>query len=132
MDIEFHHHPRCIDELEKYLRKHCGSKTALDDTIEKNQVLLYETLVKKNPLIGPKHLGRAEGFGAYEVYWLKMAILSAGLSYKQFPKVYILKLDGVISFLCIDSHITNYQDAILRKLAKSRIEEILEVIANAC
>jgi hypothetical protein len=76
----------------------------------------------------PKHMGIAQGFGGFTVYWIHLVIPGCNLSRTQFPKAYFYKSDGHISFLCLDSHMQNYKDAKLRIVAGDRLKEITEVI----
>lgn len=126
--IVFLHHPKFLEELEKFIKDHCHEPASLDETIETIQNLLRKHFYENNIQFTHKHLGLAQGFGGYGVYWFHLIIPNSGLSRTQFPKSYFLKTSNVISFLCLDSHITNYKEAELRKLAQKRLEEILVVV----
>lgn len=75
-----------------------------------------------------KHLGIAQGFSGFMVYWIHMVIPNSGLSRTQLPKGYFYKQNGHISFLCLNSHIQNYKDSKLRTVANERLKEIGEVL----
>jgi len=70
----------------------------------------------------------AQGFSGFAVYWLHMVVPNSGVSRTQVPKTYFYKTDDHISFLRLNSHIQNYKDAKLRKIARERLREIIEVL----
>lgn len=125
--MRFCHHQDCIKELEEFIEKHCSGNTSAELTIK-----YLETLITKHfeicPTLTKKHLGYAEGFKGFEVYWFHTIIPNSGLSRTQHPKSYFYKNKDIICFLCLNSHINNYKDSKLRKLAQQRLEEILNVL----
>lgn len=124
----FYHHPKFVEELGEFIEKHCSGTASVEETIETIQNLLTKHFCDRNIQFTPKHLGPAQGFAAYSIYWLHMIIPNSNLSRTQFPKCYLLKTASHISFLCLDSHITNYKDSQLRVLAQKRLGEVLKVI----
>jgi hypothetical protein len=130
MSPDFNHHPKFTEELEEFITKHTSGNTTASLTVEYLERLLDEHFIKNNIQFTKKHLGRAPGFGAHEVYFLHLAIPDGGLSRTQYPKAYLFKYKTIISFLCLDSHIQNYKDSELRKVAGKRLTEILELIKS--
>lgn len=125
----FYHHPSFKDELGEFIERHCaGQQADVATTIEYTERGLYNHLFKRNISFSSKHFGRASGFGAYEVYWLRLFIPNSGISKTQQPKVYLLKHQSTISILCLDSHIQNYKDSKLRNAASIRIQEVAELV----
>lgn len=126
--INFIHHPKFSEELDEFIKKHCSSNSTIEETINSIQRLLEKHFFDKSPQFTPKHLGIAQGFGAYNVYWLHMIIPNSQLGRTQFPKCYFLKSDNNISFLCLNSHVENYKDSKLRGLATDRLLEIIPLL----
>lgn len=129
--LDFQHHPKFLEELESFVSHSCSGNSSADLTIQYHQNLLNEQFCGSSPVYTKKHMGAAQGFGAYSVYWLHMIIPEGKLTRTQNPKCYFLKLDGIISFLCLDSHISDYKDSKLRKIANQRLNDILEVINSS-
>lgn len=125
--ICFKHHPQFLSELNDFIQKHASGRTTSEQTMNYLQNLLDKHFCEHSPQFTPKHLGQAEGFDGYLVYWFHMVIPNAGLSRTQNPKTYFLKNNDIISFLCLDSHLQNYKDEKLRKIAKKRLFEIMEI-----
>ena len=125
--IHFSHHPRFTQELEEFIEHHCGGNTTATQTVDYIQNLLLKHFDQNSQMFTSKHLGKAEGFDGFLVYWIHLVIPNSGLSRTQVPKAYFYKGHDSLSFLCLDSHLQNYKDAQLRKVARARLEEILEV-----
>lgn len=125
--MQFSHHPKFIQELEEFIEHHSGGNATANQTVDYIQNLMVKHFEQKSPMFTGKHLGKAEGFDGFLVYWVHLVIPNSGLSRTQVPKAYFYKGQENLSFLCLDSHLQNYKDAQLRKVAKTRLEEILEV-----
>jgi len=117
-----------LTELEEFIRKHCSGQSSSEITLQLLENLLVKHFYYKQPQFTPKHLGPASGFYGYAVYFFHMIIPYSGLSKTQQPKCYLYKTDETISFLCLNSHVENYDDSKLRKIAKQRLAEIIEVL----
>jgi hypothetical protein len=123
----FVHHPNFTAELEQFVIKHGSIQNTASESVNHIQNLLTQHFFGPQLMFTPKHLGRAEGFGAFEIYWLHLVIPGCRLSRTQFPKAYFYKNGNHISFLCLDSHLQNYKDSKLRSVANTRLQEILLV-----
>lgn len=124
----FTHHPSFIKELEEFVGKHGSQDASTDEAINNIQRLLFIHFYNKSPMFTPKHLGQAQGFNAFTIFWIHMVIPNCNLSRTQLPKAYFYKTDNHISFLCLDSHIQNYKDSKLRSIATKRLQEMIEVL----
>jgi len=124
----FSHHPSFIKELEEFVGKHGNQDASSSETVNNIQNLLFTHFYKQSPMFTPKHLGQAQGFSGFTVFWIHMVIPNSNLSRTQLPKAYFYKTDNHICFLCLDSHIQNYKDAKLRATATERLQEIIEVL----
>lgn len=122
----FTHHPKFIKELTEFTHKH--SVDSFDEALVNIERLLTKHFYSKIISFTSKHLGIAQGFSGFSVYWIHLIIPNSGISRTQQPKSYFLKLDNHISFLCLNSHIHNYKDSKLRKIAKDRLSDMVEVI----
>jgi hypothetical protein len=124
----FEHHPTFLAELESFVHKHGSISSSFQEAINNLEKLLIVHFYRNSPMFTPKHLGRAQGFRGFTIYWVHLVIPNINLSRTQFPKSYFYKTDGHISFLCLDSHISNYNDARLRKIAEKRLQDMIEVL----
>ncbi len=124
---DYQHHPSFINELDNFIRSHCDSTSSTDETMQNIERLLNTHFFSPSKQFTPKHFGKAQGFGAYEMYWMHLIIPHARLKRTQLPKVYVYR-GKVMSFLCLDTHLTNYSDSKLRKLAMLRLSEVLETL----
>lgn len=124
----FVHHSSFMDELEEFISKHCSTDTSAQETMDNIRKLLLKHFYDRIAMFTPKHLGAAQGFGGFTIFWLHMVIPNSNLSRTQLPKAYFYKTDGHISFLCLDSHLQNYKDAKLRAIASARLQEMIEVL----
>lgn len=126
----FIHHPGFIQDLNEFIAKHGSNDASSEETIANHQNLLLKHFYKNSPMYTKKHLGLAQGFVGYTVYWLHMIIPNCRLTRTQFPKAYFYKDDGHICFLCLDSHLQNYKDSKLRTTAILRLQEMIGVLKS--
>lgn len=125
----FVHHSSFLGELEEFVGKHGDASSSTNEAIQNLQRLLHKHF-NVTLMFSSKHIGRAQGFDGYEVYWLHSVIPNCDLSRTQFPKIYFLKQESHICFLCLDSHLQNYKDAKLRRVAIDRLNEVLEMLEH--
>lgn len=118
------HHPKFLDEIEKFIQKHCSPNTNLEQTIDANISLIKKQVYGGELFMTPSMFGPSQGFGAQPIYWLKIAIAESRLRKSQLPKCYLYVGEDYVSFLCCDSHTNNYKDSVLRETAKKRLEEM--------
>lgn len=127
--MDFQHHPSFLEELDKFVRKHCYNGITVEIALKHIENLLISHFERKCS-ISPNHLGRAPGFGAYTIYFYRLFIGNCNLRRTQHPKSYFYMQESTISILCCDSHIDDYKDAKLRDTAKERLHEMLEVFKS--
>lgn len=125
----FVHHSSCLGELEEFVGKHGDASSSPTEALENLQRLLHKHF-NVSPMFTNKHIGRAQGFDGYEVYWLHSVFPNCNLSRTQFPKIYFLRQETHLSFLCLDSHLQNYKDAKLRQIANERLIEVLNILEH--
>lgn len=121
MEIRFDCHPKFSEELDKFCHKHPTTNIDLKHLC--NLLSIHFNPEKPTISITPKNLKRVDRVGAnITVYKVNMAV--QGISKGQCPRVYFWLETGTITFLCMDSHIDNYDDAKLKEKAKQRIMEM--------
>ncbi len=121
-------HPNFSQELDDFLSHHGVQQTTAEEVLEHHERLFLQHFYNSSPMFTNKHLGPAQGFSGFEVYWLHMVIPNSNLSRTQMPKSYFYKTENHISFLCLNSHLQNYKDSKLRAVATKRLSDMLEVI----
>lgn len=124
----FVHHPKFLQEITEFIERHCGTTVTTEETVGNIERLLTTHFYNKVLTFTDKHLGMAQGFSGFPVYWMHMVIPNSNLSRTQLPKAYFYKQDGRICFLCLDSHIQDYKDSKLRTIASTRLSEMIEVL----
>ena len=123
--MKFHHHPKFLDELDKFIGKSCSGNASVELTLKYIEKLI-EGHLNGPSSISPKLIGRAQGFGGHYVYWFKIIIPNGGLRKNQNPKSYFFFGENVISFLCIGSHLHNYKEPKLSRIARTRLNDIIQ------
>lgn len=124
----FIHHPKFLQELGEFIGRHSDGQVTIDETVGNIERLLLIHFYKKDLKFTAKHLGIAQGFSGFTVYWIHMVIPNSNLSRTQLPKGYFYKQNGHICFLCLDSHLQNYKDSKLKTVANERLKEMIEVL----
>ena len=126
--MEFHPHPKFVDELSAFIKRHGQTQTTVNETLKHiHQSLL--THFDRTKVFPQKRLGPAKGFGVHEVYFYKLILPECPqLVRTQHPKSYFYKKGGLISMLCCDSHIEDYKNSKLIETAKVRLSEMLDLL----
>lgn len=121
MEICFSSHPSFDKEFSKFERKVPLAKLALKH-LEK---LLSVQFHLRTPqvVISKQNLRRVDKIGR-GVYVYKVFMAVRGLRRFQRPRIYFWLETNNICFLCMGTHIDNYNDAKLKKVAKKRIKEL--------
>lgn len=120
MEIQITTDSRFDKEWKKFCNKNGGNK-ALDEL----KRLLKKQFDNSLPnVIGPKSIWSVPYTGDINMWKVICAI--KGLKKRQSPKIYFLKHHkNIITFLCFGSHIQNYKNGELRKIAITRAKEII-------
>ncbi len=122
--ISCHEHPSFTKEVEKLEKKIPTIREALKSL----ELLLQKQFHPTSPMtvITPKNLHRITANNVYEI-WKVNCLATKGLSKSQMPRIYFVKMGIRVYYLCLGTHIDNYDDAELRPIAISRAQEILGV-----
>jgi len=74
-------------------------------------------------VIAPAKLHRITQNDIWTMWKVELVIPNSGLRPSQYPRMWFAVKGAVIAFLCISTHIDNYKDAEIDKLALSRITD---------
>ncbi|MBI2100248.1 MAG: hypothetical protein HYT48_02840 [Candidatus Vogelbacteria bacterium] len=77
------------------------------------------------PVIGPGKLHRISQNDTWTLWKIELVIPNSGLRPNQFPRMWFVVRGAVVAFLCIASHIDNYNDMEMNRLALSRVTDLL-------
>lgn len=93
---------------------------------------LFERLceVQFNPLnpkqvISPAKIHRINQNDIWTLWKVELVVPNSGLRPNQYPRMWFVVKGSVIIFLCISTHIDNYKDNEITKLAFSRITDFI-------
>ena len=93
---------------------------------------IFERLCEKqfNPItpqqiIAPAKLHRITQNDIWTLWKVELVIPNSGLRPNQWPRMWFVVKGAIISFLCISSHVDNYNDEDMNKLALSRISDLI-------
>jgi len=75
------------------------------------------------PRIAPGKIHRIMQNNAWTMWKTELPILESGLRPNQYPRVWFAQSGDIIAFLCISSHIDNYNDEEMNQLALSRVSD---------
>jgi len=85
--------------------------------------------VQFNPLnpsqiIAPAKLHRITQNDVWGLWKIELVIPNSGLKPNQWPRVWFAVKGATIAFLCISSHVDNYKDDEINRLALNRLTDI--------
>ena len=120
MEIQITTDSRFDKKWKKFGDKYEGEK-ALDEL----KRLLEKQFDNSSPdIIGPNSIWQVPHTGDIDMW--KVICATKGLKKSQSPRIYFLKHHkNIITFLCFGSHIKNYKDVELRKIAITRAKEMI-------
>ncbi|TSC90744.1 MAG: Uncharacterized protein CEN92_395 [Candidatus Berkelbacteria bacterium Licking1014_96] len=74
--------------------------------------------------INPGKLHRVTQNDVWVMWKIELAIIKSGLRPNQYPRIWFAVSGSTIAFLCISTHIDNYKDSDMDRLALSRVADI--------
>jgi len=97
---------------------------SLDKGLESFQRLCEVQFNPVNPqqIIAPAKLHRITQNNLYAIWKIELVI--PGLRPNQFPRMWFAVKGSHVAFLCIGSHVDNYNDNQLTEIAKERVTDI--------
>ena len=124
---QFAHSERVMKDLAKYFKKYSRSKAKdnLERTINDAERLLdhhFDSSTFRLPVSACNH---SFNHGTFEIYYFRLSPVGTNLSKTQRPKVYFYRSGSQVGFLCFGTHVDNYSDSELRKIATERLNEML-------
>lgn len=121
--IEFLYHDGIKKEISVFEKKFRGIKNGLS---------IFERLceVQFNPtnpqqVIAPAKLHRVTQNDIWIMWKIELVIPNSGLRPNQYPRMWFVVKGAIIVFLCISSHIDNYNDEDMNRLALSRVSDFI-------
>lgn len=120
--IEFLYHDgiqKEIAALERRFRRIQDGLTAFKRLCE---VQFHPTNPKQ--VIAPAKLHRITQNDLWTMWKIELVIPDSGLRPNQYPRMWFAVKGAIIAFLCISTHIDNYDDAKMDRLAFSRITDL--------
>ena len=81
----------------------------------------------QNPkqIIAPAKLHRVTQNDLWALWKIELVVPNAGLRPNQYPRVWFCVKGAVLVFLCIKTHIDNYNDEEVGRLAAARLSDII-------
>jgi len=120
--IEFLYHDglqREIAALERRFRQ-------LRDGFQRFELLCQVQFNPTDPkqIIAPAKLHRITQNDVWTMWKVELVVPKAGLRPNQYPRVWFAVRGAVIVFLCIGTHMDNYNDLAMDRLALSRLTDV--------
>ena len=76
------------------------------------------------PGIGPGKLHRITQNEIWTMWKVELVIPKSSLRPNQYPRMWFATKGSIIAFLCISTHIDNYEDNTIEKIGLSRVTDI--------
>ena len=96
----------------------------------RNGLSAFERLceVQFNPtnprqVIAPAKLHRVTQNDVWTLWKIELVVPNSGLRPNQWPRMWFVVRGAIIAFLCLSSHIDNYNDEYMNRLALSRVSD---------
>ena len=98
---------------------------SLSDSIHKFQNVCAVHFHPATPerLINPGKLHRVTQNDSWILWKTELPLVKSGLRQNQYPRLWFVVKGSIIAFLCISSHIENYNDKEMSQLALSRVSD---------
>lgn len=120
--IQFLYHERLEKELNALERRFRTIRKGLSVFERLCEVQFHPT----NPqqVVAPAKLHRLAQNDIWTLWKVELVIPDSGLRPNQFPRMWFVVKGAVIAFLCISSHIDNYDDEDMKQRALSRVSDL--------
>ena len=79
--------------------------------------------VKPSQVVAPAKLHRIKQSDVWTLWKVELAVPHSGLRPNQCPRMWFAVKGTILAFLCISSHIDNYNDEEMNQLALSRVSD---------
>ena len=74
-------------------------------------------------VVAPAKLHRVSQNDIWTLWKIELVIPNSGLRPNQWPRMWFVVKGAIIAFLCISSHVDNYNDEEMNKIALSRVTD---------
>lgn len=120
--IEFRRHDSFDKEVAALEKRRLRS---LRDSLRKFQNVceVHFHPTTPEPRIAPGKLHRVMQNNLWALWKTELPIIGSGLRPNQYPRIWFAQSGETIAFLCISSHIDNYNDQEMNQLALSRVSD---------
>lgn len=75
-------------------------------------------------VIAPAKLHRVSQNDVWTLWKTELVVPNSGLRPNQWPRMWFVVKGAIIALLCLSSHIDNYDDEIMKRLALSRVSDL--------
>src|SRR6185369_6052621 len=120
--IEFLSHDAFQKEIAALQRRFKHLDDGLDSFRKLCEVQFHPT--KPRQVVAPAKLHRVTQNNLWSLWKIELVIPKSGLRPSQFPRVWFAVNGSNIAFLCIATHVDNYNDEAMNQLALSRVSDI--------
>lgn len=121
--IQFLYHDTLAKEIIRFERKIPG--------LREEGFKRFERLCEKQfhptdpqPVIGPGKLHRITQNDVWTLWKVELVVPKAGLRPNQYPRVWFAVKGAIIAFLCIATHMDNYDNSVMERIALERVSDI--------
>lgn len=120
--LQFYCHP----DFEKETAKLKGRFNHMEEAIEDFKRLSNVQFDPISPkqIIPPGKIHRVTQNDLWAVWKVELIVPKSGLRPNQFPRLWFAIKGANLAFLCVKSHVDNYQDDEINKIAAERVQEI--------
>ena len=114
------------DDFTVELKKICKKYSQVDDGIERVKRLLSTQFDPQNPaeVIAPGKIHRVSSDTVWTLWKVEVVVPKSGLKPNQWPRMWFVVSGEVITLLCIATHMENYDNNTMDRLALKRITDV--------
>ena len=120
--IDFIHHPKFEKEIVALERRFKHTKEGLESFERLCEVQFHPTNPRR--IIAPAKLHRISQNDIWSLWKIEVAIPKSNLRPNQFPRMWFGVQGAKIGFLCISTHMDNYNNKKMERLAMDRLTDI--------
>ena len=119
--IEFRNHDSFEKEVIIFEKRFQNVRNSLHGFHKLCEIQFHPT--KPSPRISPGKLHRITHNDTWTLWKTELPIIKSGLRPNQYPRIWFAVKGAIIIFLCMATHIDNYDDTHMNKLAISRVTD---------
>lgn len=120
--IEFLYHDGIQKEIAALERRFRNIKDGLA-AFERLCVVQFNP-TNPRQIVAPAKLHRVSQNDIWTLWKIELVIPKSGLRPNQWPRMWFVVRGAIIAFLCIGTHIDNYNDEEMNRLALSRLSDL--------